>query len=446
MRRLGKLGKLGLLGPLGLIGPLRPLGPLGLLGISRLRGLSCLRGLRGLRGPSPLSCPMSLSLLGLLALVALASCSSDSDSFEPRQEPVVEDLQPIRFTSGLLDEQAVTRTGESLSVYATTFRVWGYKNDAYTAPNYTSYQTVIPAYTVNWEDYSAHTTTSNSHGWEYVGQGAGPAEQTIKYWDWGAKAYRFFAMTGTLYDKVGYEAYGADWEAGTNGIYGTYNVSDETYVMTMEADLTSNKAIAAMPYFSSLWFSTGNAVEYPTREFGKPVQLEFMKPCSKVRFIFHYVYPREGILLEDPEFKPTADYEAAEPVGIARKGTVTVTYPLTGAKTQEWYTIVPVTTDSIPAFTEDCDPEDDAKVYYHTDNGWYTVLPNLTQGSYKLKVTVNKGDRTCVVPAEYMHWLPGYCYTYIFKITEEGGVEIELVESAFMSWTEMEGNHTVYNW
>ena len=45
-----------------------------------------------------------------------------------------------------------------------------------------------------------------------------------------------------------------------------------------------------------------------------------------------------------------------------------------------------------------------------------------------------------------MSWLPGYSYTYIFKITEEGGVEIGWVETAVTDWTEMNADHTVYNW
>ena len=45
-----------------------------------------------------------------------------------------------------------------------------------------------------------------------------------------------------------------------------------------------------------------------------------------------------------------------------------------------------------------------------------------------------------------MRWLPGYSYTYIFKINEEGGIEIELVEAAVTPWTELGTARTVYNW
>ena len=131
---------------------------------------------------------------------------------------------------------------------------------------------------------------------------------------------------------------------------------------------------------------------------------------------------------------------------LFRSSTVTVNYPLTGTTTQEWLTLASIS-ESISAFTEDYDPEDDTKEYRETDNGWYTVLPNSSQGSYTLKVVINNDTKTCAVPADFMQWLPGYSYTYIFKINEEGGVEIDLVQSAFTGWTtEVSTSHTVYNW
>ena len=63
-----------------------------------------------------------------------------------------------------------------------------------------------------------------------------------------------------------------------------------------------------------------------------------------------------------------------------------------------------------------------------------------------MSVSVNGTAKTAVVPAEYMSWKPGYSYTYIFKITEEGGVEIDLVQVAVTTWTDMSIVHSVYNW
>jgi hypothetical protein len=304
---------------------------------------------------------------------------------------------------------------------------------------------------VNWTSNSAGTTTSNSSGWEYV---APASNQTIKFWDWSAKAYRFFAVTGWSGEdapaSVGeYDAQKA-YRAGENAVSMLANavplLDGEGHI-----DLAATKTqMAEAPYFSRLWFSTGDPVAYPDKQFGKPVVLEFLQPYTRVRFIFTYVYPREGIKLEEKKFRPTVDVNAAEEakVKIARKGVVTISYPIQGTATKESYstTVDPDKSTRLDAFSEDYDPEDDTKVYAETDNGWYMVLPNNDQGSYTLSVKVNGDAKTAVVPANYMQWLPGYSYTYIFKITDEGGVVIGWVETAVTPWTEMEANWEVYNW
>ena len=335
----------------------------------------------------------------------------------------------IVFSTNMPEQQAVTRS-TPLEDYATSFKVFGYKNTSYDAGVYGGRQTVFPCYTVNWETGTAATTTSNSHDWEYVGING----QTIKFWDWSAKAYRFFGATnwgGDLPADPG--AYEDDKAYGANGVSGTYEI-------TLTADATD---VDDAPYYSHLWFSTGELPTYSDKQFGKPVTLEFLKPFARVRFKFIYVYPREGITLTGKSFKPTDDSD------IARKGSITISYPLDGTATKE--SMLSATRDvsnpeALTAFAEDWDPDDDSKVYTETDEGWYTVLPNITQGNYKLNVNINGSARAATVPAQYMQWLPGYQYTYVFKITEEGGVEIDLVQSAFTQWTDLVTSHEVYNW
>ena len=347
-----------------------------------------------------------IGLVGLIVLMGLMSCSSEEGGDLGRSESGT----VIAFSAKQDEGTTVTRATSLHEEGIETFKVWGYKNMDETYSE-SGLQTVFPGYTVNWQSGSAATTTTNRSGWEYIL--ASKPDQTIKYWDWSAKAYRFFGVTGEA-----------------NGTYET-NGADRTYKITIDPETN---------YYSHLWFSTGNIAVYPTKEFGKPVQLVFMKPSSKVRFMFTFVNSRDGIEMEPATFKPTNETD------IAQKGTVTVNYPLTGTTTQEWLTLASIS-ESISAFTEDYDPEDDTKEYRETDNGWYTVLPNSSQGSYTLKVVINNDTKTCAVPADFMQWLPGYSYTYIFKINEEGGVEIDLVQSAFTGWTtEVSTSHTVYNW
>lgn len=165
-------------------------------------------------------------------------------------------------------------------------------------------------------------------------------------------------------------------------------------------------------------------------QFGKPVQLMFLKPFARVRFMFTQSYPEAVLLLDGKNFGPTSAGT------IITAGDFTVTYPLTGTETEESYSIVDGT--GIPAFEED---------YTESNPRWYGVYAPQSLGSFRVKVTVNGSpEKTADVPAEYMNWQPGFQYTYVFKITEQGGIEIQLVETAVMPWTEVPGVHEVYNW
>lgn len=384
----------------------------------------------------------SASILLLLAWTVLTvGCSSgagddpDTPQPTPGQPGEPDTYLPILFSALQQEEDTdVTRATSLEDMNVFSFTVWGYKNLNYNDGAYDNLQTVFPGYTVNWVENSANTTSSNTHGWEYVNQQTTSDEQTIKYWDWGAKAYRFLAVTGTVVEDYGgtYEANKAYKANEANGTKFTFaaNCSGAT-----EEAIAAN--IAAVPYFSRLWFSTGNVGEYPDRQFGKPVQLEFTKPFARVRFLFNYSYAAEGVRVTSPNFKPADNEEK-----IALVGTVTVSYPLTGTATKESYSVtpkaVPAAGETLNAFTEEYIPEGTEK--------WYTVLPALSQGNYTMNVIVNNNERTAVVPAAYMSWLPGYSYTYIFKITEDGGVEIDLVQSAVTPWTELENDHSANNW
>lgn len=365
-------------------------------------------------------------MMTVAVLMGAASCQGSDESEQVIDVP--DTGIAIAFMAQQNEgEEAQTRSGTPLSETETSFKVWGYKNMSYDAGSYSDLQTVFPGYAVNWTASSMNSTTSNTHGWEYVNQQITGDEQTIKYWDWGAKAYRFFAVTGSSV-PWGSDPLSITFAANASPIREGAGTDDEK--------IAAN--IAEAPYFSRLWFSTGNVIDYPDKQFGKPVQLEFTKPFARVRFLFNYSYMSEGIKIKNKEFKPTSGDV------IALKGDVTVRYPLTGTATKESYTATPVASpqpgETLDAFTEEYIPEGTEK--------WYTVLPRPSQGSYTMSVWMNNDaqPKTAAVPAEMMSWLPGYSYTYIFKILEEGGVEIELVQAAVTPWTDMPGDRTVYNW
>ena len=392
----------------------------------------------------------------LALMILMAACSSDNVP-DPTN-----DNKAISFVGGLQEEQAVTRAAQGLEDVLTnkTFKVWSYKNDGYDAPNYTytSYQTVMPGYTVNWTANTAYTTTSNTNDWEYVAQGTG-TNQEIKYWDYDAKAYRFFAYA--LGNATADPATSPATVTETGGTVSDAPAGTEVK-FTSTVDASSVATVAAAPYISRLWFSTNTPAD-PDHLFGKPVQLQFVKPFARVRFMFTFVeglsFGREK--LKNISFLPTAnvntigDNDDTNDQIIATAGTVTVSYPLKGTATTETWTTTNTTgiknfdIDYYEPITPDPDPDPTATAAFNANaEKWYYVLPAQNQGSYTLQVAVVSEEiKTAVVPEKYMSWKAGYEYTYKFKITESGGITMDVIQVAINDWGNRKtSNHTVYNW
>ncbi|MBQ9295215.1 MAG: fimbrillin family protein [Bacteroidaceae bacterium] len=345
-----------------------------------------------------------MGIMAFMGMMGLAGCSGNEVE-GPQAD------QTISFAGSLTEGKAVSRAERGLEELLTnkSFKAWGYKNTAVSGSDYTDYQAVMLGYTVNWASNTANTTESNTHDWEYVGQAAG---QSIKYWDFSAKAYRFFAY-----------ALGNGTAAAV-----TADTSDDTQVsFTSSVNGSDDASIEAAPYFSELWFSSDK-----TNAYGKAVTLRFLKPFARVRFMF-LISPDLTIdrsALSKIKFHPTPS--GGTTPTIATAGNVTVSYPLKGTETKETWSSA--ASSGIAAFTE--------------DEKWYYVLPAPSQGSYTIEVAVETDEvKTATVPATYMSWKTGYEYTYVFKITETGGLTIDVIEVAVNDWTDKGVvNHEVYNW
>ena len=360
-----------------------------------------------------------MRLMGLIGLMGLVGCSGEQQV----AAPVEETLSPIAFSASQQEEQ-VTRAGSGtpLETYTKSFKVWGYKNMSYNDGTgaYGDLQTVMEEYIVDWVNNTAGTTTTNSDGWEYLL--LTHPDQSIKYWDFNAKAYRFFGSAEM-------SAVPGIWKDNSTA-------SPKNYEYTCKADATN---AGDAPFYTRLWFSNNS-----TKPYGQPVVLEFVKPLAEVRFKFTYSDPNMIPLpmLEDPDFRPLNPEKL-----IAMYGTVTITFPIEGTETQESWTSSPdYSSKYLISFT---------KPSTSSAENWYTVLPIIGpdkgeekgQGAYKLTVTVNGADKDCIVPAEYMTWQPGYSYTYIFKVNDEGGVELDNVAIGVKNWAiEKESEYLIYNW
>lgn len=373
----------------------------------------------------------SVLLLSALTVLAVVSCSGGGDDdVTPGPKPVDPDPEvAILFSASEQVESDVTRAATPLEEKVQKFTVYGYKNKT----SETNPQLVFPGYIVKWIEKSANTTTSNTNDWEYVNQqpiGASE-QQTIKYWDWESSAYRFFGHTAeNAVESVSESQDATNIESGAVVLGNAVDANDASIkyrTLSFKADGSNPDA---SPYFSSLWYSTGT---YPDPEYGKPVQLTFAKPFARVRIIIKKSKEDAALLLENMSFKPYEPQQQGETL-IVTAGTFKVSYPVSGSATQESFSIENPT--GIDAFTVE---------YTENNPRWYTVIAK-SQGPYALYIEVNGEPRNVVLSAEYMNWQPGYQYTYTFKITEEGGVEIGTVQTAYTDWEKVEKEHEVHNW
>lgn len=331
------------------------------------------------------------------------------------EEPVVAEAEAeareaaIAFFAGMPEQTAVTRS-TPLETFCTSFKVWSYKNTEKSGDDFTAYQTVINGYTVNWVANTAYTTASNHFDWEYVNG----TTQTIKYWDWSAEAYRFLAVAPAS-------------ASGTFALDG----SGSNFLFTLYADASDDAAVAATPYFSELWFSDNS-----TDDYGAPVTLQFVKALSKVRIMF--TFP-DGARFGRGDLTEIG-FAPSDGTKIQLQGNVGITYPLKGTGRQHTWTSTP---DVSPTEELDAMERDWQET---TDEYWYTVLPRTSQGNYTLSVRVMSDYRTATVPAEYMTWLPGYQYTYVFRVLTSGVVILDRMEMAVHDWEDSDYNHEFYNW
>ncbi len=372
------------------------------------------------------------------ALVALASCSNDEFIGDQTLAEANNGPAPISFNTG---SQTLTRADkegdDAASLLNNNFVVFGYKTVGETT------QTVFDNYQANYVASSGNSSESNSAGWEYVnyksltanmtgyagvtGNTTNGTVQSIKYWDYSASAYKFFAYS------LG---------AGKTGDPKTYanatKMAADTYKLEGDAD-----QLAAC-YISDL--TTIN----PTSSTSKEVDLNFQSINSKLILGFYETIP--GYSVKDLNFYESASAESSTttPVLYAgssilpKKGTYTVTFDSNGKPLLAWAAAASEGTQSNVAFSATL-TNYAAKEYLEaeatntylgrasnaaTKTAAKLVLPYATGAALTLKVdytllsrdgtgeTIVVKGATVTIPAAYTQWKPNYAYTYIFKISD----------------------------
>lgn len=369
-------------------------------------------------------------IISALAICLLSCSTPEQDDLlipEPQQGSI-----SFGGNSGSWQDAPISRAGETgLETIATSFRVWGYKNtggnhtDGFTEP-----QKVMDGYIVKWNQPAAGSTGN----WEYSGiknSKLNYATQTVKYWDYSATCYRYFAfspedakVTTTLLQEGG----NSTNQAGTTSAEGSTNQTDKASKVSFQIPFqyNENATSSSTPYISDLWLSD-NQNFGDDKKYGACVKLTFAPIVTKVRIIFKYPENITNISIKDISFKKT-DGE------VPTEGKICITYPITGTETQPVYSWE-ATKNGIINLSVPYEEEAD-KIHQTTERGkWYYVPPIGEQGTYTMTATINGKTSTAIIPAEYMQWKAGYQYTYIFKITEAGTV-ISFTNLQVEKWTE----------
>lgn len=372
-----------------------------------------------------------MKLYRILTIPFLALClfsCAGSGQEEPDVPTQPEEPKGVSISfggnSGTWQDAPTTRANKEtgLETIAKTFKVWGYKTTGgNNTGGFTDSQNVMDGYTVNWTQQTANTTSSNTADWEYVGI----ANQTIKYWDYSATSYRFFAYsipTAAGNSTAPYFSGPLTTEGSTN-LHASFSIP-----FNYDKDATN----VSTPYISDLWLSDNQ--NFGNRKYGECVKLTFAPIITKVRFKFNY-QAESQVSITNISFRNVND--APSPTS----GNIIITYPITGMDTQTSYIWETTGTETEPInFTIPYEEEGDLNHQTTTRKKWYFVPPlgdskTTQQSAYIITADINGKKATATVPAEFMQWKAGYQYTYIFKITE-AGTNIAFTNMQVEKWVE----------
>lgn len=404
------------------------------------------------------------------AAVLMAGCSSDSIVGDNPDFPVNSDLQAISFNStGAATTRAEYTGAQAAERLNKNFVVQGVKGDG------TTQDIVYNNYNVNFVDGTANTTTSNTAGWEYVGQSvhphattAGIGAQSIKYWDYSASQYDFIAYsagtataiaTGT--PAAGQVLISAIDASKMNGVKSGGVYTDGAYTVEGEATDLAKVYIADMV--------TAYRDPIATTDYNKEVEFKFRSLSAKVRIALYETVP--GYSVNNVVFY--TDGSTAANDGKAhlyttgsdvfnKKGKYIVYFPTTGSSNRGAtdYNKAHLAFEAAASGTEKTKTfgaldytnkgadkevaEATGKIYLgrssnaatfagntsENPNYYTVVIPNETGAVLNLKVNytlvstdgsgevINVTGATAQVPAIYAAWKSGYAYTYLFKISQ----------------------------
>lgn len=381
--------------------------------------------------------------------LALASCSSED--FVGTEGGNVENgaNKAINFSgnAGKIT-RATSNEGKAEKMLDYQFKVYGVKKMSKNGvdkfkPSFTNYSV--------WYD-EAKNTTSNTNGWEYVGNkdatyGSGNVklqnDQYIKYWDYAAEEYHFVAgspITAFTYNiNEDFQTAGMKIPSATiTGLAGHYEANNT------ETALETNPVYIAAP------------VKIGKDDYQKPVTFTFQRQQSMVRVGLYETIP--GYSITKIKFYDADGTTATSSNIILTSATQDYFVGgsnVSGTVTYNWETPTPSYTFN---YTDDknlkksknwyagklstlatTSSEPEVDILYGTDKdmsttGYFTVLPipsttNASPILIKCDYTLNADDHsgetievtgaTAAIPAAYSKWEANTRYTYLFKISDK---------------------------
>ena len=406
---------------------------------------------------------MNKYLIIAASALALASCSSDD--FLGDGSGNGQNSAAIQFGGGTTKTHRATSTApyDLAKLQGNGFWVYGTKHSADEDNTATNDQAVYTNYYLKY-DGNKNNTQSNTAGWEYVGvdntkyrDNVTPkvdADQTIKYWDYSAKAYTFYAATAKPADV---EAGNVKIEKITGDDAGT--VYTKGYNVTLKGDIA----------WDELYFADRKVINKPTTTatpshgaddiYGGEVNFTFRNALTKVRVAMYEIIPGYSVTIdkfyytnaegEDQTTAETGKFKADAsntPLVTSEAGVTykVVYYSKTEADGQleNQPKMLPNETgegakktvlelgDNLKANKELSTII--TKPTYDTDGGKYTLFMPQADNNQTLSLKVDytltsldgSGEKiqvkgaTAVIPAKYLCWRPNYAYTYLFKISD----------------------------
>ena len=411
---------------------------------------------------------MNKYLIIAASALALASCSSDD--FLGDGSGNGQNSAAIQFGGGTTKTHRATSTGtyKLANLQGNGFWVYGTKHTNGAEDKTATYdQVVYKNYYLKY-DGNKDNTQSNTAGWEYVGvdnslyrANVTPSveenvAQTIKYWDYSANTYTFYAATAKPEDvKAGTVTIKKiTTDAGANG-----SVYTKGYEVTLKDGATWDEL-----YFADrkVITKTTDAEHGKNDVYGGEVNFTFRNALTKVRVAMYetipgysvtidkFYYTKDGETTQTTEatdkFKADASNTPLEtsPEGVTYK---VVYYDETeaGGQLKNQPKMLPNAAGKPGAEKKVLELGDgnnlkqDTKLSeiittptYDTDGGKYTLfMPQADNDktlSLKLDYTLTSLDgsgeqikvkgATAVIPAKYLCWRPNYAYTYLFKISD----------------------------